>query len=165
MIHIKTAGMKDIPLIMELAEKIWRPAYRSILSQDQEDYMMEMIYSKAALSNQMDTLHHQFLLVYEEKEPVGFAAYAATPEPGIYKLHKIYVSPELQGKGIGRTIIDEVIRRVKSSRATALELNVNRHNRARSFYEKLGFAIREEVDIPIGNGYFMNDYVMRKEID
>ncbi len=165
MITIEDAGPEDIPVIRSLAERIWAATYSSILSKEQLDYMMEMIYSKAALSNQMDTLHHQFLLVYEEKEPVGFAAYAATPEPGIYKLHKIYVSPELQGKGIGRLIIDEVIMRTKSMGATILELNVNRHNKARSFYEKLGFTIHDKVDIPIGNGYFMNDYVLRKEID
>lgn len=48
--------------------------------------------------------------------------------------------------------------------ATVLELNVNRQNKARIFYEKFGFVIVEEKDIPIGNGYFMNDYVMQKVI-
>lgn len=165
MITMRTANKEDIQLIMALAEKIWRAAYRPILSKEQIDYMMEMIYSESSLNNQMEELQHQFLLVYEEKEPVGFAAYAATPEPGIYKLHKIYVSSELQGKGIGRLIIDEVVKRTKSIGATILELNVNRHNKARFFYEKLGFIIHDKVDIPIGEGYFMNDYVMRKEID
>jgi hypothetical protein len=39
-------------------------------------------------------------------------------------------------------------------------LNVNRYNKARFFYEKFGFKIIDEVDISIGNNYFMNDYVM-----
>jgi ribosomal protein S18 acetylase RimI-like enzyme len=39
-------------------------------------------------------------------------------------------------------------------------LNVNRYNPAKDFYEKLGFKIILEEDIPIGQ-YWMNDYVMR----
>ena len=41
-----------------------------------------------------------------------------------------------------------------------IELNVNRQNNAVDFYKRLGFTILKEVDIPIGKGYFMNDYVM-----
>jgi ribosomal protein S18 acetylase RimI-like enzyme len=44
---------------------------------------------------------------------------------------------------------------------TYLELNVNRQNTAIGFYKKLGFKIIAEEDIPIGNGFFMNDYVMQ----
>ena len=43
-----------------------------------------------------------------------------------------------------------------------LELNVNRHNDAFHFYTKLGFSISKEEDNDIGEGYFMNDYVMEK---
>ena len=42
-----------------------------------------------------------------------------------------------------------------------LDLNVNRHNKAKNFYEKMGFQVAYEEDIPIGK-YWMNDYVMRK---
>jgi hypothetical protein len=37
---------------------------------------------------------------------------------------------------------------------------VNRYNKAKDFYEKAGFKIIETVDIEIGNGFYMNDYVM-----
>jgi ribosomal protein S18 acetylase RimI-like enzyme len=39
-------------------------------------------------------------------------------------------------------------------------LNVNRNNKALGFYQKFGFVILREEDIDIGNGYFMNDYIM-----
>ncbi len=47
---------------------------------------------------------------------------------------------------------------------TALQLNVNRSNKARFFYEKLGFNVVREEDIDIGNNYFMNDFVMEKKV-
>lgn len=41
-----------------------------------------------------------------------------------------------------------------------MELNVNRSNRARGFYERMGMKKLREGDFPIGEGYFMNDYIM-----
>jgi diamine N-acetyltransferase len=47
-----------------------------------------------------------------------------------------------------------------ASNVSILDLNVNRHNPAKSFYEKIGFTVLREEDVPIGP-YWMNDYVMR----
>ena len=105
----------------------------------------------------------EFILIYEDVQPAGFAAFSKT-EPEVYKLHKIYVLPSQQGKGTGRFIIDEVIKAIKQVGAMALQLNVNRNNNAKLFYEKLGFVVIREEDIDIGNGYFMNDYVMEKKL-
>ena len=46
-----------------------------------------------------------------------------------------------------------------------IELNVNRFNKAIYFYQKNQFEIVEEVDIEIGNGYLMEDYVMKRNLD
>jgi ribosomal protein S18 acetylase RimI-like enzyme len=48
--------------------------------------------------------------------------------------------------------------------AKALQLQVNRFNKAKEFYEKLGFTVIKTADFDIGNGYFMNDYVMEKKL-
>ena len=58
------------------------------------------------------------------------------------------------------SLVEEVKRRLKMQGIHTLDLNVNRHNKAREFYEKLGFAVIQEEDVPIGP-YWMNDYVMR----
>ena len=78
----------------------------------------------------------------------------------LYKLHKIYALPDQQGKGIGKFIINYISGEIKPIGATALQLNVNRYNKAKGFYEKLGFKVIGEEDIDIGNGYLMNDYIM-----
>jgi hypothetical protein len=39
-------------------------------------------------------------------------------------------------------------------------LNGNKYNKAKFFYEKLGFIITKEEVIDIGNNYIMDDYVM-----
>ena len=124
--------------------------------------MLDMMYGESSLKQQMHK-GSQFIFVYDNEEPVGFAAYFQK-ESSIFKLDKIYVLPSQQGKGTGRFVIDYIINDIKQKGGTALQLQVNRYNNAKTFYEKLGFVVIEETDFQIGNGYFMNDYVMEKKL-
>ena len=45
-----------------------------------------------------------------------------------------------------------------------IELNVNRNNPALGFYEHIGMRKDREGDFPIGNGYYMNDYIMALDL-
>ena len=101
--------------------------------------------------------------MYNAGVPIGFASYSEI-EPSVYKLHKIYVLTIHQGRGTGRFIMEHIIADILPKGATALQLNVNRNNNAKRFYEKLGFQVIAEEDIDIGDGYFMNDYIMEKKI-
>jgi ribosomal protein S18 acetylase RimI-like enzyme len=162
-LSIKYATVKDIRLIRSLAQQIWPKTYASILPQKQITYMMHMMYSEHAIKEQMQK-DHQFIIVFNSGIPVGFAAYGKI-FPAVYKLFKIYVLPSQQGKGTGKFVIDQIIKEITSKGAASLQLNVNRYNQAKLFYEKLGFAVIRTEDIDIGNGYFMNDYVMEKKLD
>ena len=163
-IAIRFAGPEDISIIGFLAQEIWPLTYKEILSEDQLQYMMDRIYSPESLMNQMLGQKHIFLIIEEDEEPIGFASYSLIDEQGIYKLHKIYVLPNQQGKGLGKLIIDFIVADIAPSGAIALQLNVNRYNKARFFYEKIGFVVIREEDIDIGNNYFMNDYVMELKL-
>jgi ribosomal protein S18 acetylase RimI-like enzyme len=162
MLKIKNASIADIPLIRELTYKVWPQTYSSIISQQQIDYMLELMYSEASLQKQMDD-GSQFIIVCDDAEPVGFASFQEI-NPTTWKLHKIYILATQQGKGTGKFVIDLIIKKIQQQGATTLQLQVNRHNKARSFYEKIGFTVIEEADFDIGNGYFMNDYVMEKNL-
>jgi ribosomal protein S18 acetylase RimI-like enzyme len=162
MLTIRKAYPDDIPLIRDLTYKVWPQTYSSILSKEQIDYMLNMMYSEKSLQEQMNR-GHEFIIVYDSAEPVGFASFSLDA-PQVYKLHKIYVLPSQQGKGTGKFIIDQLANAMKIKGASALQLNVNRNNSARNFYEKMGFTVIKEEDIDIGGGYFMNDYVMEKNL-
>ncbi len=165
MVTIRAANITDIPVIQSLAKEIWDVAYKEILSAAQIQYMLNLFYSTAALTKQMTEQAHQFILATEENTAVGFASFSpkSAAELTIYRLHKIYIHPNQQGKGTGKTVLTHIINTIQPP-ATGLELNVNRHNKARSFYEKQGFTVTGEEDIDIGNGYFMNDYIMLKPL-
>jgi diamine N-acetyltransferase len=158
--EIKTAAVKDIPLIQQLAYAIWPQTYSSIISKAQISYMLDMIYSTAALQKQMHDEGCTFIIVYDNNQPVAFASYNQTTLQ-TWKLSKIYILPTQQGKGTGKFIISYIIDTIKMQNAKALQLQVNRFNKACNFYQKLGFTIIETADFDIGNGYFMDDYVMQ----
>ena len=158
----RNASTADIPLIRSLAQQIWPETYSSILTANQIDYMMNLMYSERRLREQMQN-GHQFIVVYNAGLPVGFAAFSLV-EPTVFKLHKIYILHSQQGKGTGKFVIEQIIRNVQSAGADILRLNVNRHNSAKLFYEKLAFSVIATEDVDIGGGYFMNDYIMEKRL-
>ena len=88
---IRNASVQDIDLIRDLNLQVWPQTYASILSKQQIEYMMQLIYSKEALQKQMEE-KHQFVIIYNAGVPIGFASFSEV-EPAVYKLHKIYVLP------------------------------------------------------------------------
>ncbi len=157
---VRKAAVEDIALIRELTFAVWPQTYAQLLSQQQIDYMLELMYSEPALKKQIAEDGITFIIIYDEQTPVAFAAYNET-KPHIWKLHKIYILQSQQGKGTGRFIIDYIVTEIKNQHAKALQLQVKRDNPAQHFYKKLGFEIIETADFDIGNGYFMKDYIMQ----
>ncbi len=164
MVEIIEGNEAHIPSIVGIAEKTWHATYTKILSAEQLDYMLKTLYGTLALSKVMRDGSQHFLLIKDNRGMQGFVSFGARPEaPQIWKIHKLYVLPENQGKGYGTILIEEVKKRMQQTGVKTLDLNVNRYNPAQHFYRKMGFDIIREEDIPIGS-FWMNDYVMRLEI-
>ena len=164
MIEIIEGNEGHIPSIVEIAEKTWCATYSKILSPEQLDYMLKTIYGTGALANVIRDGSQKFLLLKDNHGLQGFVSFGARPENmQIWKVHKLYVLPENQGKGYGSVLIEEVKKRMRDRGITTIDLNVNRYNPAQYFYRKIGFTVLREEDVPIGR-FWMNDFVMRLEI-
>jgi GNAT superfamily N-acetyltransferase len=160
---IRQAAESDIPAISELAEKIWWPSYRNIISDEQISFMLNDMYSAESLMKQMRS-GIECLIAESENLPLAFAGYSQTDtDKQVFKLHKLYVLPTEQGRGTGRKLIEQVSTLAKTKGGNILELNVNRGNPAHHFYRKIGFEIYQTVDIHYHH-FVLNDYVMRKKL-
>lgn len=159
-LSIRKAGIPDIIVIQSIAYQTWPVTYGTILSRAQLDYMLEKMYSKKALQTQMEE-GHQFFLAVHDNGPLGFAS-VSEETPEMFKLNKLYVLPQIQKTGAGKALLDVVTEYVVSKKGNRLQLQVNRHNEARNFYTNQGFVIIQEADTDIGNGFFMNDYIMER---
>ena len=165
MITISEAGLNDIKIIQEITNITWPITYGEILTKEQLDYMLGLFYSEEALSKQIENKEQLFYLISDSETTIGFIGIEHNyKNEAITKIHKIYLLPETQGKGYGKIVFESIEKLALENNSTALLLNVNRFNTALNFYKKLGFEIKETVDIEIGNGYLMEDYVMGKSL-
>ena len=155
--------LEKFEIIRSIAQETWTIAYGEILSTAQLEYMFDMMYSVDSLLEQAAKKNLQFILAKKGNDYLGFASYENDiHQTNKTKIHKIYILPETQGKGIGKVLIDFIAVEAQRQKDIAVVLNVNKYNKAIHFYLKLGFSnVKEEV-IDIGNGYVMDDYVMEK---
>jgi len=165
MITIIPATSNDYQTIQNIAHLTWPVAYGEILSKAQLDYMLDAFYNEETLKDSVANKGHHFVLAKEGEETLGFASYEHHyNQKQQTKIHKIYILPQTQGKGIGKKLIDYVEEAAKENDSEILSLNVNRFNKALHFYQKIGFEIVEEVNIELEHGYLMEDYVMEKKL-
>jgi GNAT superfamily N-acetyltransferase len=154
----------QLEIIQDLAKAIWPDTYGAILSKEQLEFMMEMMYSLDSLENQLKN-NNVFLLVKEENEFLGFASYELNfNNSNKTKIHKLYILPSIQGKGVGKNLIFYIQEIAKKGNNSALILNVNKYNKAKDFYLHNQFEITDSLVVDIGNGYVMDDFVMEKKI-
>jgi diamine N-acetyltransferase len=151
------AGDKDPAVISALAKTVWNQHYRTIITQEQIDYMLHKMYSTESLLEQMQVKNHLFFLVQVNETVAGFISVHREQENDWF-LNKFYIDQTLAAKGIGGKAFEELKKIIQPSKIT---LTVNRQNfKSINFYFKNGFKIEQVADFDIGNGYVMNDFVM-----
>jgi GNAT superfamily N-acetyltransferase len=134
-LKIKKAKIKDVPIIhsfiKELAE-YEKLAHEVISSED--DLKRNLFGTKK---------YAEVLLGYYENKPVGMALFfhnysTFEGKAGIY-LEDLYVKPEFRGKGIGKSLILQVIKIAGKRNCGRVEWAVLNWNKpAIDFYAKLG---------------------------
>jgi diamine N-acetyltransferase len=181
-IQITPAGLTDIAFIRSVSERTWPSTYGHIISQEQINFMLDWMYSDASLEKQMHT-GCAFYIASIKKEDgqwdaVGFCSVSPDDEKEegennstekvagskAHKLNKLYVLPSAQGTGAGKALLNKSIEVAKAAGSSSIFLQVNKLNTAYTFYLKHGFIKESEFKFDIGNGFYMDDYVMRLKI-
>lgn len=161
-LNIRKALREDVALIQELARDSWAFAYKDILSIDQIEYMLELMYGKEALKVQFDNPLYHYYIAENAKGTVGFLGFEHEVEPETTKLHRIYLLNEEKGKGYGKELLRFLEAQTLKYGDTRIILNVNKNNDAKKVYEKSGFLVYGEGVFDIGQGYSMDDFLMEK---
>ena len=168
MIEIDNATGDDLQTIHDMAQVVFRHTYRDILSPEQMEYMMDMMYSLPNLRAQLDEGHHYYIAymspdqessAYQEDSirqedstlrgdgeacrcndvassddsasavckarasilpvPCGYVSvqHEGPDQDGteIFHLHKIYVMPQAQGRGVGLRLFQTVVQHVRAA--------------------------------------------------
>lgn len=159
------AKESDIGAISTMASEIWNLHYPAIIGQTQVDYMLNKMYSPEALKQQMQQGQQFFILQTEDgQQPCGYLSVSESPSSestfnNKLFIHKFYIHPAKQKAGIGMAAFQSLLEQFPLIKE--IRLQVNRQNyTAINFYFKAGFKIEQVADFDIGDGYFMNDFIM-----
>lgn len=157
-VSLQLAAEQDIPLIRELAHRIWWAHYPDVISPDQIAYMLEQGYSETALRQQISDPAQSFWLVLTGETVAGFVA-ISEKSPGYYFIHKFYLDNTQRGLGVGAAAFGALLEKYPDLQE--VRLNVNRRNyKSVNFYFKVGFVVAGCMDTPFGEGYIMDDFEM-----
>ena len=148
--------------ISVLAGIIWREHYTSIIGPDQVEYMLAKFQSREQIYE--DIMNNDFVYFTAESaegaEMVGYAA--CVPKDDCLFLSKLYVHKDYRRNGISRRFVNEMITLCKSEYGfNKIRLMINKVNPdSYNAYLKMGFVSIDSVKVDIGNGFYMDDYVM-----
>ena len=121
---IEKLEKKELLRVQEIAKLTWPDTFKEILSPDQIDYMLNWMYSAESLLDQMIVKKHQFYLIRNENQAIGFFSFSSQNSED-YFIHKFYIDQQISNTGIGSKSLNYLIEVVKPK---SLMLTVNRSN-------------------------------------
>jgi len=155
----------DIAPVCALAREIWMQHYPGIITVKQIEYMLAQRYSPDAIRTQLKAGEAWWEKLDVGGDLCGFASYERGTHARAMKLDKIYVHQLVRGKGYGAALVDHVANAARQQGMDTLTLQVNKYNYGSvAAYLRLGFAVAKTVKVDIGNGFFMDDYVMSRSL-
>ena len=160
---LKLKKVDDLDILSHLAENIWKEYFPSVISEAQIEYMISKFQSKNAIKNQIDNENYEYFFIVFDDQIVGYSG--IKKENNSLFLSKLYIKKEFRGKGIGSLVLSKLIDCARHSNLLKIKLTVNKNNsQAIKAYLKNDFTIVDEVCADIGNGFFMDDYIMEREV-
>jgi RimJ/RimL family protein N-acetyltransferase len=158
MLHFKKSSYQDIELIRSLAREIWTTCYPGIISMEQIEYMLGLMYSSGTIHKELDNGVIWEVMEYNNK-PIGFLSVTVTSDQ-IAKLNKLYMKTDHHGKGFGQQALQHVVAMAGQLNLKQVYLTVNKENvNAIKAYERFGFKRTDSVVNDIGEGYVMDDFI------
>ena len=155
----------DIEPVCALAREIWLQHYPGIITVGQIEYMLAQRYSPDAIRKQLQTGKAWWDKLAVDGDLCGFASYEHGVEARTMKLEKLYVHQLFRGKGYGAALIEHVANAAVRQDMDTLYLQVNKYNHGSvAAYLRTGFRVANAVRVDIGNGFFMDDYVMSRSL-
>ena len=152
----------QVETVAALAAEIWREHYEGILSPDQIEYMVEQFQSEKAITKSIAENHYTYYAIRDVGLLVGYCGVQPNEEDHTLFLSKLYLRADYRGRRISRLVLAMLYERCITEGYDSIWLTVNKGNtNSINAYRKLGFSIEREEVTDIGNGYVMDDYIMR----
>lgn len=162
-LEIKPAEAEaDLQKIADLATVIWHEHFPFILTEEQIDYMVDKFQSFHALKEQTANGYEYFRL-FMDGVFIGYTG--IHEENGRLFLSKLYIKKDFRGRHISTKVFAFLVNLCRERGLSHMWLTCNKHNdHTLKVYDHLGFKTVRSEKNDIGNGFFMDDYIMEYEI-
>lgn len=158
--EIRHAESGDADEIRKVAEKSWKDTYGEIISESSIEKIMDEWYDIEDLQKQASD--PMFYVAELEGAVVGMVH--STVKDGRVDLHRIYLDPKHQRKGIGSALYTRIEQEARK-KAEKMRLEVLSGNqKGLSFYKSKGFEEIREEEIEL-HGEKVRQKVMEKELE
>jgi GNAT superfamily N-acetyltransferase len=152
--RIRSAVPADVSRIADVQISTWHATYRGLVPDaylDAMDHAVQEDHWRSLLSANDD----DFVLVAEsqDQEIAGFACAGPNRDVElayVAELHKLYLAPEWQGRGIGRLLLERTAETLLQRNLTSMIVWVLGGNPFRKFYQSVGGVYVSERTIEIG---------------
>ena len=134
---------EDTKQVQYAAKKSWNATYKGIIPVEIQENFLNGAYSDEMMERRLE---HSLMLVAEVENIIaGFANFTPVNEQRQTELSAIYLLPEYQGKGIGSSLLNTGIEKLKDVKE--IHLDVEKENTiGTTFYKAKGFRTVDEYD-------------------
>lgn len=133
------------PVLYQLMDEVYRLSYRYIW-EDQGDWYVNLIYNRHTLLKELKRPTSNYFFVELDGKKIGILKYdfPFSPKeieiPNSMKLHRLYLHPDVHGKGIAQILLSHCEEMAKENGITSIWLEVmSCQPQAKRFYQKVGF--------------------------
>jgi ribosomal protein S18 acetylase RimI-like enzyme len=163
--RISALATADIGALATLVREIWYQHYPGIITVKQIEYMLEQRYSPDAIRAEIESGAAHWVKLLVNGELGGFASYETNRVQRAVKLDKLYVHALFRGRGFGAALVRHVEQAARAQGCDQVYLQVNRNNfDSIAVYRRIGFKVMDRVRTDIGGGFYMDDYLMSKDV-
>ena len=151
MVLIRAATQDDAGSISRVHVESWRTTYRGIVP---DQFLADLNVEERAVRWREVLRSDPYIFIAEQEgQIVGFISGGAIREPleeCDAELFAIYLLAEVQGKGIGTSLLMELAKRLEADSFQRMAVWVLEANASRGFYERSGAVRVTEKEIEIG---------------
>lgn len=153
---------QDVKTVSFLASEIWHEYFVPIIGEKQVEYMLEQFQSEQAINGQIQNGYSYFVLMADEK-PIGYTAIRFNPDALF--LSKLYIQKDFRKQGYSKIMLNQIVKEARQNNKNIIRLTCNKNNiTSLNIYKKIGFRIVQEEKTDIGNGFYMDDYILEKQL-
>jgi ribosomal protein S18 acetylase RimI-like enzyme len=152
---IRPATLADVPDIATVARHTWNVTYaRSVAAHNREQFL-DQAYAPQALREAISHGRGWLYVAAQAGTVVGFAQYRRRYDAQ-GELVRIYVHPDHQRRGVGRTFLAIGLLAMATAGIGHCYVSAEANNTAaRAFYERFGFHLHREY------AHFLGDQIIR----